>query len=88
MRRKGSLVVMAVLLVLAGWSAGHAQATVASFEIGIDAPRGVINVSCPRGCDWPAEGGRSLPTITFRCETERCRFQFNGRGRILLDMPR
>ena len=90
MGRRALLIVVAVLLVAAGWSAGRAtaQARVADFEISIDAPRGEVNVTCARGCDWPSVGVGALPTTSFRCETERCRWMLNGYGRITLGFPR
>jgi hypothetical protein len=90
MRRKALLVVVAVLLVAAGWSAGRttrAQTRVADFEISIDAP-GQVNVTCSRGCDWPSVAGERLPTMSFRCESERCRWMLNGYGRITVGFPR
>jgi len=90
MRRKALLVVGAGLLVAAGWSAGRvtAQARVADFEISIDAPRGEVKVICARGCDWPSGGVEPLPTTSFRCESERCRWMLNGYGPIRLGFPR
>lgn len=87
MRRQALLVVVAALLVAAGWSAG-AQRAVADFEINVEVPRGQVTVSCARGCDWPREATSRLPTTSLVCETERCRFMFNGYGRITLGMPR
>jgi hypothetical protein len=86
MRRQALLVVVAALLVAGGWSAG-AQRAVADFEINVEVPRGQVTASCARGCDWP-QGASLLPTISLLCETERCRFMFNGYGRITLGMPR
>lgn len=80
-------VAVAFGLVIAGWSVGKAQATVADFEVAIDAPRGDLKLICQRGCDWARSGTTPLPTITFTCETERCRGTFNGHGRITLGMP-
>jgi len=88
MKREMLLVAVGVLLVIAGWSAGQAQARVANFEIGIEAPRGDVKVTCSRGCEWPSEAGSPLPTTTFSCDRERCRWMLNGYGRITLDMPR
>ena len=87
MKRELFLIVVAVLLVVAAWSAGRAtaQARVADFEIGIEAPRGAVKVTCTRGCDWPSTG--ELPTITFRCDSEQCRWMVNGRGAITLGFP-
>ena len=87
MKREALLIVVALLLVVAGWSAGRttAQARVADFEISIEAPRGEVKVTCARGCDWPAAG--TLPTITFRCESERCRWTVDGHGPITLGFP-
>lgn len=87
MRRHARLVVVAALLVAAGWSAG-AQRAVADFEINVEVPRGQVTVSCARGCDWPREATSRLHTTSLVCETERCRFMFNGYGRITLGMPR
>ena len=88
MKREALLVVGAVLLVVAGWSVGRAQAKVADFEISIDAPRGEVKVVCARGCDWPNGGVERLPTTSFRCDSERCRWMLNGHGRITLGFPR
>ena len=87
MRRQALLVVVAVLLVAAGWSAG-AQRAVADFEIDVEVPRGQMTVSCARGCDWPQNATSRFQTTSLVCETERCRFMFNGYGRITLGMPR
>ena len=88
MRREALIVVVAVLLAAAGWSVGRAQARVADFEIAIEAPRGEVKVTCVRGCDWPSGGADPLPTTSFRCESERCRWMLNGHGRITLGFPR
>ncbi len=82
-------VLLATVLIGAGWSVGKAQTRVADFEIAIDAPRGQVKVTCSRGCDWFSDGGSSVPTTSFtmRCETERCRWMFSGHGRITLGMP-
>jgi hypothetical protein len=80
-------VLLAFAFIGAGWSAGKAQTRVADFEIAIDAPRGQMKVTCSRGCDWVRESGSSVPTATMRCETERCRWMFNGHGPITLGMP-
>ena len=82
MKRQLFLIVVAVLLVVASWSVGRAQTNVAPFEIAVEGPRGLIKVTCSRGCDWPADEG------TLLCETERCQLMFNGHGRILLGQPR
>jgi hypothetical protein len=86
--RRLFLVVLAIALVGVGWSAGRAQSAVADFEIAIEAPRGELKLRCHRGCDWVTEGTTPVPTITFPCETERCRGTFNGHGRITMGMPR
>ena len=88
MKRELLLIVVAVLLVVAGWFAGRvtAQARVADFEIGIEAPRGEVKVTCARGCDWPSTG--NLPTISLRCDSEQCRWMVDGRGPITLGFPR
>ena len=39
-------VAVALGLVIAGWSVGKAQTTVADFEIAIDAPRGDLKLMC------------------------------------------
>jgi hypothetical protein len=87
--RRAQFVLVAVLLVAVGWYAGRttAQTRVADFEISLEAPRGELNVTCARGCEWPA-GAERLPTTTFRCESERCRWMLNGYGRITLGFPR
>lgn len=90
MGRRALFIVVGVLLVVAGWSAGRttAQSRVADFEISIDAP-GQVNITCARGCDWPSSGvATPLPTMNFRCESERCRWMLNGYGRITLGFPR
>jgi len=88
MKRELLLIVVAVVLVVAAWSAGRAtaQARVADFEIGIEAPRGEVKVTCARGCDWPSAG--QLPTTTFRCDSERCRWMVDGHGPITVGFPR
>jgi hypothetical protein len=88
MKRTLFRIVLATALIGAGWSVGKAQTTVAEFEIAIDAPRGDVKVTCHRGCDWAKEGAIPTPTITFPCDTERCRATFNGHGRVTLGMPR
>ena len=87
MRRELLLTVVAVLLVVGGWSAGRAtaQARAADFEIAIEAPRGEVRVACSRGCDWPSTG--ALPSIDFRCDSERCRWMLSGRGPVTLGFP-
>lgn len=57
MKRALLEVAMAVALISVGWSVGKAQARVADFEIAIDAPRGQVNVTCSRGCEWFQDGG-------------------------------
>jgi len=42
-------VAIALGLVIAGWSVGKAQTTIADFEIAIDAPRGNLRLKCQRG---------------------------------------
>jgi hypothetical protein len=81
-------VLLATALV-GGWSAGKAQTRVSEFEIAVDAPRGQVDVTCSRGCEWFRDSGSAVPTKTFtlRCDTERCRWMFNGHGRITLGMP-
>ena len=88
MKREALIIVVAVLLVVAGWLAGRgaAQVRVADFEISIEAPRGEVKVTCARGCDWPMAA--TLPTINFRCESERCRWMADGHGPITLGFPR
>lgn len=89
MTRRAWLVAAALILVIASWSAGRAQSKAADFEIGIDAPRGDLKVTCVRGCDWSVEQGDSpLPTTHFQCETERCHWMLDGHGRIRQGMPR
>jgi hypothetical protein len=88
MKRELLLIVVAVLLVGAGWSAGRAtaQARVADFELSIEAPRGEVRVACSRGCDWPSTG--ALATINFRCDSEQCRWMVDGHGAITMGFPR
>ena len=81
-------VAVALGLVIVGWSVGKAQTTVADFEIAIDAPRGDLKLMCQKGCDWAKDGATQLSTITFQCQTERCRVTVNGHGRVMLGMPR
>ena len=88
MNRTMLRIVLAIVLIGAGWSVGKAQTAVADFEITVDAPRGEARVTCFRGCEWAKEGTMRSPTITFQCDAERCRSTFNGHGRITLGMPR
>jgi hypothetical protein len=87
MKRHLLLIAVAVILVAAGWLAGRAtaQARVADFEIGIEAPRGEVNLMCSRGCDWPSTG--TPGAISYRCDSDRCRWTINGRGPITLGFP-
>jgi hypothetical protein len=88
MNRTMLRIVLAIVLIGAGWSVGKAQTAVADFEITVDAPRGEARVTCFRGCEWAKKGTIPSPTITFQCDTERCRSTFNGHGRITRGMPR
>ena len=88
MRHATLLVVLAAALVVAGWSAGLAQARVADFYATVDAPAGEIRAMCSRGCDWPATPGESSAVIVYRCERQPCRLMFDGRGRVTLGQPK
>ena len=87
MRHAILLVVLAAMLVVAGWSAGLAQARVADFYVTVDAPAGEIRATCSRGCDWPATQGEPLPVIVYRCQSQPCRLMFDGRGRVTVGIP-
>ena len=88
MKRAMLLVVLAVVLVGAGWSAGLAQARVADFYVTVDVPAGETRATCSRGCDWPATPGETPPTIVFKCSSQPCRLMFNGQGRVTVGMPK
>ncbi len=83
MRRSLLRMLLALGFIAVGWSFGVAQASVADFEITIEAPRGDVTLTCARGCDWRSEPSQKSPqTVTFRCETEKCRRTYSGRGRV------
>lgn len=73
MRRIGFRIVLAVVLVAAGWSIGKAQGTPPEFEFTVDAPVGETTVTCTRGCSlaWVARGFSPSTTpktdFTFKC---------------------
>jgi len=54
-------IVLAIVLIGAGWSVGKAQTAVVDFEITVDAPRGEARVTCFRGCEWAKEGTIRFP---------------------------
>ena len=87
MKRLVSLIVFAAVLVLAGWSAGRAQARIASFYVTIDAPSGDLKITCSQGCEWPSTPGQTGHVIVTRCERQPCRVMFNGNGRVRLEAP-
>jgi len=83
-----AFVVFVVVSAAAAWSVGFAQARVADFEISIDAPTGETRVKCSKGCDWFPTGAGATSLINYRCERQPCQLRFNGRGRIMVGMPR
>jgi hypothetical protein len=79
MNATATRLLIACAIALAGWSVGIAQATVADFEIEIDAPGpGQVNLTCVRGCDWLNGQNRTY----FRCggNVTRCGGVVDGRG--------
>ena len=93
MGQKYLFVVVAGLLIAGGWSVGRAQRNVAAqgnvadFEMSIETPPGSsLTVRCYRGCDWP-ESVDGTSVASFECESEPCRWTFNGYGIILLVAP-
>ena len=79
-------IVVAILLVGAGWSLGRAQDRVADFYVTVDAPPGELKVECSRGCNWPRDA-ESRPALRLQCATRPCRLEFNGRGRVMVGIP-
>ena len=71
---------LAVVLVAAGWAAGSAQSSDPTFEIRVSAPAGETTIHCVRGCRlaWVERGvnpnAQPKPTFTFRCSgaIDRC----------------
>jgi hypothetical protein len=94
MKRRLLWATVVVMLTGAAWSAGRAQATVADFEIMVDAPGGTVVVACHHGCAWSGPSsnvtdratGKVIPnsagenTTVFECGAERCQGRINGRG--------
>ena len=70
------------LMVMGAWSAGRAQARVATFQVTVETPRGPLRVTCDRGCDWPASEGSLV------CDSDRCQWVFTEHGRVILGQPR
>jgi hypothetical protein len=87
MKRQLLLIAAAFIFAVTGWLVGRttAQTRVADFELSIEAPRGEVRLMCSRGCDWPSKGAPA--SISFRCDSERCRWMINGRGPITLGFP-
>ena len=89
MRAIALRVLVAVGLLVAGWSVGKAQTAVADFELTVDAPGGKVSIDCRRGCDFTHDVGRidALPrpntTFTFQCGAARCSATINGHGHVL-----
>jgi hypothetical protein len=81
MNRRLMLALLVILAVFGAWTAGRAQTNVANFQFTVEAPRGPVKITCERGCDWPAKEGELV------CDTERCRWIFTGRGRVLVGQP-
>jgi hypothetical protein len=80
-------IALAGALVGAGWAIGRAQGTVGDFTLTIDAPVGVTNVRCTRGCTL--QGGRDagnpnnipVPDYQYSCRgasVRRCGATVNG----------
>ena len=87
MRRRMALAALVGLIVVGAWSAGHAQGTVAKFEIAFEAS-GQVTLTCSRGCEWGWPVGSGVPQrVTFRCDSEPCRGTVTERGRVTLGQP-
>jgi hypothetical protein len=89
MRRTILLIAVAIAAIGAGWSVGQAQATVADFEITIDAPAGKVNVICSRGCElsrtWIRTGNSSDLRASFSCSgANRCLGTVDGHGLVTM----
>jgi hypothetical protein len=71
MRRTLVGIVVAVGLLVAGWSAGRAQSAQPDFVLVVDSPDGKTNIECVRGCELvharSADIARHLPTFTYTC---------------------
>src|SRR5687767_6913094 len=52
MTRAALQLVLAVVLVIIGWSAGQAQGKALYFDLSIDAPVGETTIRCTRGCEF------------------------------------
>ena len=78
MRRLTLRLVIAGLLMLAGWSLAKAQHTQPDFEIVISAPGGSTSVECRRGCKlaWFERGlnpnAATMSKFDFACTGDRC----------------
>jgi hypothetical protein len=87
MMRIALRLLLAVILIGAGWTIGRAQAPMHDFEIVIDAPEGQTRVECVKGCKlaWiermvPGTVTPERTDFSYRCSnspTQRC-----GSGRI------
>lgn len=86
--RRATFRVLLILGIVYGLRhVGVAQGEVADFEITISTPRGEIEVTCARGCNWGRDASGPVRVKTFRCDNERCQSSFNGFGRITLGIP-
>jgi hypothetical protein len=73
-------IVLIAGLLVAGWSAGKAQTTVADFELSVRVANGKMTLICGRGCDWP---GATPATISVDCTTNApCRGTVTGHGLV------
>ena len=77
MRRTTWTCVLALVAVLIGWIAGHAQAGNPDFELIVNAPRGDTSIQCVRGCDLKFierlnANSEAIPTFTFSCGASQC----------------
>lgn len=81
-------IVMAIVLVGAGWVVGSAQSQVTEpdFEISVVAPPGRTEITCVRGCSlkWVERGNHasSTPMSTFSYGCEGAGATNCGSGRI------
>ena len=89
MRRRLMLVGCVLVLVVAAWGLGSAQARreVADFQVTVDAPPGELRVTCSKGCDWSGIDHPIPDAIVDRCASLPCRLIFNGNGRITVGQP-
>lgn len=80
MKRTLIRAVVATVFVALGWMAGRAQTSQPDFELVVDAPEGLTNVTCSRGCKlaWTERGtpnAATQMTFTFSCsgtQNQRC----------------